>query len=128
MVELRMAPDCGNAPKRELLRNYAVAVAERNLADMLAFVSDDVEWEVVGKGRTRRDGFESTVDSLLGGDVAGLALHSVLTHGDEGCVTGVMEMADGRMIRFCDVYKFNGHSKTAKIKTITSFIVDSTDG
>lgn len=121
-----MTPDCGNAPKRTLLRDYTVAFADRNLAAMLAVVAEEVEWEIVGRWRTGKDGFESAVDRLLAGDVAGLTLHSVLTHGDEGCVTGVMEMTDGRGIRFCDVYKFTGHSKTAKLKTITSFIVDST--
>jgi hypothetical protein len=30
------------------------------------------------------------------------------------------------LLRFCDVYKFSGHSKTAKIKTITSFVADPT--
>jgi SnoaL-like domain len=128
MVELRMAPDCGNAPKRALLRDYAVALADRNLADMLSVVSDDVEWEVVGSRRTGKDGFSGTVDRLLAGEVADLTLHSVLTHGDEGCVTGVMRMTDGRRIRFCDVYKFTGHSKSAKIKTITSFTVEVTAG
>src|SRR3954447_26976598 len=105
MVELRMTPDCGNAPKRALLRDYAIALAERNLADMLAVVADEVEWAVVGRWRTRKDGFESAVDRLLGGEVLSLTLHSVLTHGDEGCVTGVMGLTDGRSIRFCDVYK-----------------------
>jgi hypothetical protein len=123
MVELRMTPDRGNAPKRALLRDYAIALAERNLADMLAVVADEVEWAVVGRWRTRKDGFESAVDRLLGGEVLSLTLHSVLTHGDEGCVTGVMGLTDGRSIRFCDVYKFTGHSKTAKLKTITSFVV-----
>ena len=121
-----MTPDCGNALKRALLRDYAVALAERNLADMLAVVAEDTEWGVVGRWRTRKDGFESTIDRLLGGEVVSLTLHSVLTHGDDGCVTGVMEMTGGRAIRFCDVYKFTGHSKTAKLKTITSFVVDPT--
>jgi hypothetical protein len=31
MVELRMAPDCGNAPKSELLRDYAVVLADRDV-------------------------------------------------------------------------------------------------
>jgi hypothetical protein len=126
MVELRITPDCGNAPKKALLRDYVVALAERNVADMLAVAAEEVEWEVVGRWRTRKDGFESAIDRLLAGDVVSLTLHSVITHGDEGCVTGVMEMTDGRAVRFCDVYQFTGHSKAAKLKTITSFVADST--
>jgi hypothetical protein len=67
-----MTPDCGNAPKRALLRDYAIALAERNLADMLAVVAEEVEWDVVGRWRTRKDGFESAVDRLLGGEVLSL--------------------------------------------------------
>jgi hypothetical protein len=110
-------------PRGHSCATTRLPLVERNLADILAVVAEEVEWDVVGRRRPRKDGFESAVDRLLGGEVLSLTLHSVLTHGDECCVTGVMGLADGRAIRFCDVYKFTGHSKTAKLKTITSFVV-----
>src|SRR4051812_7584663 len=106
--------------------DYAIALAERNLADMLAVVADEVEWAVVGRWRTRKDGFESAVDRLLGGEVLSLTLHSVLTHGDEGCVTGVMGLTDGRSIRFCDVYKFTGTARPPSSRPSRRSSSDST--
>lgn len=124
VVNLCVAADCGNAPKRLVLRDYVLAVAERDVDAIAAALADDVVWEIVGRSTTMKDDFASTVDQLFKGAVDTLSIESILTHGKEGCVAGTMVLADGRSIRFCDVYLFNGHSKTAKIKKITSYLID----
>lgn len=71
-----------------------------------------------------KDDFASTIDQLFNGAIDTLSIELILTHGKEGCVAGTIVLADGRSIRFCDVYLFSSHGKTAKIKKITSHSID----
>lgn len=42
VVNLRVGADCGNAAKRRVLRDYAPAIAERDVDAIAAAVADDV--------------------------------------------------------------------------------------
>jgi hypothetical protein len=57
--------------------------------------------------------------------VAEVRIDNIITHGDTGVVNGWAKMKEGNAYAFCDVYKFNGHSKGAKIREITSYIIET---
>jgi limonene-1,2-epoxide hydrolase len=125
MVEVFVASDCGNAPKKLVLRDYAIAMAKHDKEAVLSALADDVEWEVVGQRTIRgKTDFAAALDSV-GEQVVTLRLDTILTHGDEGSVSGSVEFTDARRLRCCDVYKFSGHSKTAKVKRITSYWIEA---
>jgi hypothetical protein len=40
-------------------------------------------------------------------------------------VSGSVGFRGGGRLRFCDVYEFNGHGRTAKIRRITSYWIEA---
>ncbi|MEU6188055.1 nuclear transport factor 2 family protein [Nocardia sp. NPDC047038] len=125
MVQVQVTPDCGNAPRKQVLRDYSIAVAEHNTEVLLSTVADDVEWEIVGQQAVRGKADVATaLDTAVGRQVVTLHVDSIITHGNEGAVSSRMIFRGGGELRCCDVYKFSGHSKAAKIKRITSYWIE----
>ncbi|WP_017623459.1 nuclear transport factor 2 family protein [Nocardiopsis chromatogenes] len=122
MVQVTAAPDCGNAPRKQLLRDFAVALADRDTVALLSAVADDIEWDIVGRRTVRgKADFAAAVMAVVDRPAETLRMDSILTHGSEGAVSSRMGFPGGGESRRCDVYTFTGHSKTAKIKRITSY-------
>lgn len=127
MATVHIRPDCGNAPRKLLLRDFTIALADNNHAFILNWLADDIQWELVGdrlvSGRTAvtgmlRDTAQTAVDEVT--------VANIITHGDAGSVNGTVQYADGRRFGFCSVYTFAGHSKTAKIKVIAAYRIETT--
>lgn len=122
MVQVTAAPDRGNAPQKQVLRDFAVALADRDTEALLSAVADDIEWDIVGRHTVRgKVDFAAAVMAVVDRQAETLRLDSILTHGDEGAVSSRMGFPGGGESRRCDVHNFTGHSKTAKIKRITSY-------
>lgn len=126
MVHIVGASDCGNAPKKQVLRDFSIALAKRDRDAALSAVADDIEWEIVGRWTIGgKADFAAALNTVADQQVVTLHLETILTHGDEGSVSSSVELGDSRRLRCCDVYKFSGHSKTAKIKRITSYWIET---
>jgi hypothetical protein len=126
MVKLVIPEDCGNAPKKIILSDFTVAFAEGNEAVILDSFDDQVRWEMVGS--TTINGKKEAAVALkemLDGSITELTIFDIITHGDSGTVNGRMKFKDGIVCGFCDVYKFSSHAKDAKIKELTSYIVEA---
>ena len=52
-----------------------------------------------------------------------LVIHSIITHGPEGMVNGVITTGQGGAFAFCDVYRFASASGK-KIRSMMSYVVD----
>ncbi|WP_017539048.1 nuclear transport factor 2 family protein [Nocardiopsis halophila] len=125
MVQVTIAPDCGNAPRKQLLRDFTIALAKRDAQALLPTVADDVVWEIVGRRTVRgKADFADAVATAVERQAETLLLDSILTHGSEGAVSSRMAFPGGGAMRCCDVSAFSGHSKTAKIKRITSYWIE----
>lgn len=123
-MKIVVPDDCGNAPRKELIRDLNIAFAENKKEKILEFMADDIEWIMVGKqimnGKEEAAKFLKT----MGDDVAEeLILDTCVTHGDTAAADGVIKYAE-MSIAFCDVYKFTGHDKNAKIKQLTSYAIE----
>jgi len=117
--------DCGNAPKKAQLRDFTMAAVQGDIAYVMGCVSDNVEWEVAGGRKTvGKTGFAETVRQLHDRPAVELEIRHILTHGKTGAVSGVVKYADGGHRSFCDVYVFAGSAKDAKIRGITSYVID----
>ncbi|WP_024876409.1 nuclear transport factor 2 family protein [Saccharomonospora piscinae] len=125
MVQITVTPDCGNAPRKQVLRDYVIALVEHDTEALRSAVADDVEWEIVG-ARTVRGwaDFAAAVESAFEQRPETVRLDSILTHGSEGAVSSRMIFTGRGELRCCDVYRFSGHSRTAKIKRITSYWIE----
>lgn len=124
MVQIIVAEDCGNAPKKGFIRDFNIAFAHQDIAAILDCVTDDVRWNRVGKGRTEGKGaFASALEEMSGPAVSRMVIENIITHGNVGAANGTVTFADGKTFAFCDVYRFGSFRKTARIKEVTSYVI-----
>lgn len=122
MVTIHDQPDCRNAPRKEILRDFVVALAERDGEKIVLLVADNIVWTLVGERvLTGRDAVRRWVTSLP--EVNGVVFGSLLTHGRGASVDGALGMVDGTHSGFCHVLRFTGAAKTAKILGVTSYVI-----
>lgn len=125
MAKITVKPDCGNAPKMALLRDFTSAFADGNTSIIISNIADDLVWEMVGDqvihGKTAA---EKKLPEMLDGQIEELNLENIITHGDAGAVNGTMKFRGGQTFSFCDFYNFAGHGKKSKIKQIQSYVVE----
>jgi hypothetical protein len=125
MTKVVVGEDCGNSPKALLLRDLNIAFAKNNVPFILEHVTDDITWIMVGDQTIQgKANFAAVLERMKDNEVAEVRLDNIITHGDTGAVNGCLKMKDGNTYAFCDVYKFNGHSKAAKIREITSYNIE----
>ncbi len=114
--------DCGNAPRKMVIRDLLVALAERDHDAVVPFLREDIRWEIVG------------AQELTGLDAVGawlaqqppveqLHIATVMTHGTDCGADGRLVHSDGSTTRFNHVLLFAGHAKTAKLKAVRSYLI-----
>lgn len=118
-----MPADCNNAPRKIVLRDFLISLYDLDLQGVLDRLHDDVEWHTIGESRLAgHDGAAAWLAEQPAGDQ--LTVHTVITHGTDCGADGVISYTDGRRHAFSHVVIFAGHSKSAKIKAIRSYLVD----
>ncbi|KDE59678.1 hypothetical protein EL22_18995 [Halostagnicola sp. A56] len=128
MTTITVPEDCGNSPKKALLRDFNVAFAEGDEEFILETVSDDIEWTSVGERQRYGTGdLASALEEMEESDVAELTIDHVITHGATGAVDGTVTMEDGSAYAFCDVYEFTNTGSNAAIRTMTSYVIEVGD-
>lgn len=124
LAVVRMPNDCGNAPRKALIRDFTIALYRRNANDLMAWLKDNVLWEVVGSGVLA--GIDEVQAWLLAEPATTeLSVNTIITHGWECGVDGTIVRAGGLSAGFCHILLFAGAAKTAKIKEIRSYLIDS---
>ena len=127
MVTIREEPDCGNAPRKTIVRNLVVALAMKDIDFVASLITGDASWALVGEHH------------LVGGPailawisglptVSAVIFGSLLTHGRGASVDGVLELSDGTKMGFCHVLRFADAGKTAKLVGVTSYVIDIGSG
>src|SRR5690606_13134197 len=82
-------------------------------------------WTMVGSGEVvGKEAFAAALEEMSGPEVSELVLYHIITHGNVGSVNGVLRFKDGKTVGFCDVYRFSSHAKDAKIKEMTSYVIE----
>ncbi|WP_415953025.1 nuclear transport factor 2 family protein [Streptomyces sp. KLOTTS4A1] len=122
MLRIHSTPDCGNAPRKEVLRDLVIALAERDGETVSALVAEGVVWNQVGVSAS--DGREAVRGwAAAGPEVEELSFGALITHGREASVDGTLELTDGTRHAFCHVLRFAGAARTAKIVEIRSYVL-----
>lgn len=113
MVVIREEPDCGNAPRKTIVRDLVVALAMKDTDFVAPLIAGDVSWTVIGE------------QHLVGGPailvwisglpvVSEVVFGSLLTHGHEASVDGVLELSDGTKLGFCHPRVTRGGAASAE--------------
>ncbi len=126
MPKITIHADCGDVPKKALLRDLNIAYARSDVEAILDFFTDDIRWHIVGEFEMR--GVDQVRQALLQmKDVKAreLVIDSIITQGGEGVISGSIIPENGKPVAFCDVCRF---AAGEKIKSIKSFTVELNDG
>lgn len=123
-MNIIVATDCGNAPKKTQLRDLVIAVVKKDQVLLEKMVTEHINWnrvgdtELVGKSAVVRE-----LMNLITHNVSELEIHQIITHGNVGAVNGVIRFESGSNVSFCHVVGFNSFAKDALIKQITSYLI-----
>ena len=126
MTKITVTPDCGNAPKKAFLRDFNVAFARADIPALLAAVTENVRWNMVGdKVISGKEHFAAALEEMKEHAAAELVIDQIITHGREAAVSGTMVMQDGRRFSFADIYTFRG-AKGDMVSALVSYVVETT--
>ena len=64
------------------------------------------------------------MEELWDRNLEAVTIDNIITHGNVASVNGTLTEVQGAIYGFCDVYAFTSFAKTAKIKTITSYLIE----
>lgn len=116
--------DCGNAPKKQLLKDFTIALLQNQLDYCYEWITDNIVWELVGDKRLegKKEWLAFFEETNYRG-IQELHIHNIITHGNTASLNGTIYFDNGQKIAFCDVYNFSGFGKKAKIKSVTSYVI-----
>lgn len=117
--------NCGNSPKSLRLIEFNRAFIESDHTSILAWITEDVTWTVIGESRiSGSKDFMEAIKKMSVENITSYEITSVLTHGKEGAVRGNFQLKDGKNYEFFEKYIFNS-AKLSKINSMESFIIES---
>ncbi|MEN2767673.1 DUF4440 domain-containing protein [Ornithinibacillus xuwenensis] len=121
-IKVYCQEECGNAPRKEILRQFNIALVTADIELLNDFLSDEVIWNQIGTKKTKgKKIVMEQFQQLLKNSVIALHIENIITHGSSASVNGYLEFGDQTKQDFCDVYRFVSAGKHAKMKEITSY-------
>jgi limonene-1,2-epoxide hydrolase len=122
VVKVTVHERCGNAPKKQFVRDFLVAVAKGDSAAVSGTTTDDLAWNIVG---ARTVSGKAAVLAELHGErskgVRELIINTIVTHGYDGVAEGLLTFANRKSVAFCDIYEFRASTNNAPIKAIKTY-------
>ena len=124
MPKITIQADCGDAPRKALLRDMNIAFAKADVEAILDCFTDDVGWRIVGETELRgKAAMREALEAMKHVVTCELIIHSIITGGREGAVHGIVISEDGAPVAFCDIVQFD--SATGElIEMMTSFAIE----
>ncbi|MBL4986740.1 MULTISPECIES: hypothetical protein [Bacillus] len=122
-MKLIIPTGCDNAPRKQIVIDFTVAILTRQTEVIKEFADESIIWYQL-KDNTKLEGRNALISTLYKEDreiVGNLEIYQVITHGKFASINGVMLLANGLKIDFCDVYIFSSAAKSGKIKEIKSY-------
>lgn len=127
MPSITVKPDCGNSPEKALLRDFISAFAHADVDDILAPMSDDIVWHLVGETVIEgKENVRELLESMKNVGTSDLVIETIIIHGRDAAVNGVIRSNAGQSHAFCDVVQF-ASAAGMKIKTMTSYSIEISD-
>ena len=116
--------DCGNAPRKEILRALLIAIVEKDTQTILDFVAEDVRYVEIGKRELQGlDYFLERIEEVFDEEVRELELFHFITHGKQASVNGRLDFLNRKEYHFSIIFEFKSAGKHALLKEITNYII-----
>lgn len=126
MPKITINADCGDAPKKELLRDLNIAFAKADVEGILDFFSDDIRWQIMGEADLRgKAAVREALEAMKEVVASELVIDSIFTQGREGAVNGVIVTEPGGAVAFCDICRFASDAG-GLIESMKSFAIEVT--
>ncbi|MFD2924357.1 nuclear transport factor 2 family protein [Halobacillus naozhouensis] len=123
-IKVKCAEDCGNSPKKQLLKELHIAFATNDAGLLMESVDDQIVWNIIGhKLIEGRDQVEKALGQTDNGHVTEIEIKNIITHGKTGAVDGNLLIDNKRRLSFCNVFQFTSAGKNSNIKEITSYVI-----
>lgn len=122
-MKLNVQADCGNSPKKELLRDLTIYFVSYDLEKAMEYMDENVVWTLVGDEPIKgKEPFAAALKEMIDNKAKELTIYSIVTHGKEAAVNGEMTMEDGNVFGFADFYEF-ASAGSSKVKSIRSYVI-----
>jgi hypothetical protein len=123
MTRIICAEDCGNSPRKLLLKKLLTALAKGENAFVLKNLSEDILWDRVGAAPLRgKESVATMLEELKRQPRSELVIENIVTHGPTGAANGTLKLANGRTYAFSHVYRFRG-AADAHIRVLTEYLI-----
>lgn len=115
--------DCGNAPKKKILKELNIALAKKDTDLIVGYINDEILWNIIGKPTIQgKESFFKEITQTATDKISELHIQHIITHGKEAAVNGKIILENENSFSFCHVYNFTSAGKNT-IKEITSYIL-----
>jgi|SRR5690625_545895 len=127
MVKINVHDDCGNAPKKLYLKDFVISIVKNESTFISDNITDDIRWNVIGgQNISGKPDVLAELQQSRNNEVNELIINTIVTHGYDGVVDGLLKFKDGKAVAFCDIYRFSSPRNNAPIETIKTFMWKTT--
>lgn len=128
MTEIIVEESCGNSPRKQFLKEFYVALGEEDHENILSRMTDDVRWTIVGEMTVEsKEHVTELIEEMLEEAYDEIRVDNIITHGYTAAANGHTTFANGTTFAFCEVFTFDGATKTADIEAIDSYVIELED-
>ncbi|WP_186668728.1 hypothetical protein [Sporosarcina sp. BP05] len=122
-MKLIVPKGCDNAPRKQIVIDFTVAILKQQNEIIKEFADEAIIWYQL-KDNKKIEGLSSFITILQKKNIVivdCLEIYQVITHGKFASINGVISLANGTKIDFCDVYMFSNTAKSGKVMEIKSY-------
>jgi len=121
IINVHLPEDCGNAPRKLLLKDFIQTFFAKD-EKVFAYLVDDIKWDIVGKRHiSGKNDFWDALNSILSDDINELWISNIITHGNTASVNG-WALCSFSKFEFCHVFVFTSSNKLKEIKTFLIYL------
>ena len=124
-MEIIIPKGCDNAPRKQIVIDFTVALLKRQNDIIEKYADESIVWFRL-KDNKKIENLSSLITALQDESeniTKTIEVYQVITHGKFASINGVISLANGTKVDFCDVYMFSNTAKSGKVKEIKSYRV-----
>ena len=116
---------CDNAPRKQIVIDFTVAILKQQNEIIEEYADESIIWYQL-KDNKKIESLSSLITILQDENqdiIECLEVYQVITHGKFASINGLISLANGTKVDFCDVYMFSNTARSGKVMEIKSYRV-----
>ena len=103
-IKITVPEDCGNAPKKRILRDFNIFLIIKDYTTLIENIADDITWNIIGdeviEGKSE---FINKIDELYKDKITELLIYDIITHGYVASAHGKV-IGTNEYLHFCHIF------------------------